>query len=179
MHSFMQALNDVGVSLRGRLAPLSQMRSANKKMGNIGDIELLSGAGDILESWDAKFGKPYLWDELVELGEKLKEKECVQIAGFVTDGDPMLPNDLLNRKNEIARETGVRVEIFSFKNWVRIMSGDISADEREALPKAWLRAVAESFGRKRLELAPIDEPCDAWLEGFAECLKKQIDVRAT
>ena len=103
MHAFIQALNDVGASLRGRLAPLSQMRSANKKMGNIGDIELLSSAGDIVESWDAKFGKPYLWDELIELGEKLMEKGCVQMAGFVTDGEPMLPNDLLNRKNEISR----------------------------------------------------------------------------
>ena len=172
MHSFVQALGDVGAVLRGRLAPLSQMRSANKKMGNIGDIELLSESGDIVESWDAKFGKPYLWDELVELGEKLNEKCCVQLAGFVTDGEPMLPNDLLNRKNEISRETGVRVEIFSFKNWVRMMSGDLSPKERKALPTAWLKAVAESFGRKRLEIAPIDEPCDAWIVDLARCLKK-------
>jgi hypothetical protein len=36
------------------LKPLSQMRSANKKHGNIGDIEILE-ARQIIESWDAKY----------------------------------------------------------------------------------------------------------------------------
>ena len=35
------------------LKPLSQMRSANKKHGNIGDIELLEDR-QIVEAWDAK-----------------------------------------------------------------------------------------------------------------------------
>ena len=172
MHSLMQALGDIGVPLAGRLAPLSQMRSANKKAGNIGDIELLSESGGIAESWDAKFGKPYLWDELVELGEKLTEKQGVKIAGFVTDGVPMLPGDLLNRKNEIAQESGTRVEIFSFRDWVRIQTGNLAQTQREQLPIAWLKAIAETFGRRRLSLAPIDEPCDKWLADFAKVLKK-------
>ena len=125
-----------------------------------------------MESWDAKFGKPYLWDELVELGDKLIEKPGVRIAGFVTDGDPMLPNDLLNRKGEISEQTGTRVEIFSFRDWVRIQTGDLSANLRGMLPKAWLKAVAESFGRKRLEIAPIDEPCDVWLSDLAKSVRK-------
>ncbi|MBR3085211.1 MAG: hypothetical protein IKH04_02285 [Kiritimatiellae bacterium] len=171
MHSLVQAIGDVGAQLRGRLAPLSQMRSANKKAGNIGDIELISPNGRIVESWDAKFGKPYLWDELVELGEKLSEKSGVVIAGFVTDGTPMLPNDLLNRKNEISAATGTQVEIFSFRDWVRIQTGNLSSKHRSELPKAWLKAVAETFGRKRLDIAPIDEPCDKWLSDFALSLK--------
>ena len=172
MHALFQAMGDVGAQLGGALAPLSQMRSANKKAGNIGDIELLSPEGAIVESWDAKFGKPYLWDELVELGDKLIEKPGVRIAGFVTDGDPMLPNDLLNRKGEISEQTGTRVEIFSFRDWVRIQTGDLSANLRGMLPKAWLKAVAESFGRKRLEIAPIDEPCDVWLSDLAKSVRK-------
>ena len=170
MHTLVQALADVGAPLNGQLAPLSQMRSANKKAGNIGDIELLSADGGIVESWDAKFGKPYLWDELVELGEKLEEKTGVKIAGFVTDGDPMLPGDLLNRKNEIARTTGTQIEIFSFRDWVRIQTGNLDSSLRTKVPSAWLKAIAETFGRRRLAIAPIDEPCDKWLSDFAKVL---------
>ena len=168
MHTLIQALGDIGATLPGHLAPLSQMRTANKKAGNIGDIEMLSPEGAIVESWDAKFGKPYLWDELVELGEKLAEKPGVKMAGFVTDGDPMLPNDLLNRKKEISTATGTSIEIFSFRDWVRIQTGNLSDEQRTAMPKAWLKAIAETFGRKRLNIAPIDEPCDKWLSDLAE-----------
>lgn len=173
MHALIQALADIGAPLAGQLAPLAQMRSANKKAGNIGDIELLSPEGAIIEAWDAKFGKPYLWDELVELGEKLAEKSGVVMAGFVTDSAPMLPNDLLNRKNEISAVTGTRVEIFAFRDWVRIQTGNLSEPQRQALPRAWLKATVESFGRKRLELAPIDEPCDAWLGDLANTLRER------
>lgn len=171
MHALMQAMTDVGASMAGKLAPLSQMRSANKKAGNIGDIELLSPDGGIVESWDAKFGKPYLWDELIELGEKLAERTGVKIAGFVTDGEPMLPNDLLNRKKEISTTTGTSIEIFSFRDWVRIQTGNLSDSQRSALPNAWLKAAAETFGRKRLSIAPIDEPCDKWLSDLTEVLR--------
>ncbi|MBP5320997.1 MAG: hypothetical protein J6334_08405 [Kiritimatiellae bacterium] len=177
MHALVQAMNDVGIKLRGVLAPLSQMRSANKKAGNIGDIELLSPEGKIVESWDAKFGKPYLWDELVELGDKLVEKPGAVIAGFVTDGDPMLPNDLLNRKREISKQSGTQVEIFSFRTWVRIQTGNMSPSQRDSLPKAWLKAVTESFGRKRLDVAPIDEPCDIWLADVGKALKRFSDKK--
>jgi len=41
MHSLMQAMQDYQVFPNSVLKPLSQMRSANKKHGNVGDIELL------------------------------------------------------------------------------------------------------------------------------------------
>lgn len=41
MHSLMQAMQDYQVFPNSLLKPLSQMRSANKKHGNVGDIELL------------------------------------------------------------------------------------------------------------------------------------------
>lgn len=171
MHALVQALGDIGAPLSGCLAPLSQMRTANKKAGNIGDIELLSPEGAIVESWDAKFGKPYLWDELVELGEKLMEKPGVKIAGFVTDGAPKLPNDLLNRKKEISDATGTDIEIFSFRDWVRIQTGDLTDEHRTMLPVAWVKAIAETFGRRRLAIAPIDEPCDRWLADLSRIVK--------
>lgn len=59
MHSLMQAMQECQVFPDGALRPLSQMRSANKKHGNIGDVEILE-ARQIIESWDAKYGKAYL-----------------------------------------------------------------------------------------------------------------------
>ena len=59
MHALLQPAVDYGTLGDVTLKPLSQMRSANKKHGNIGDIELMEGH-DIIESWDAKYGKSYL-----------------------------------------------------------------------------------------------------------------------
>ncbi|MEO1185947.1 MAG: hypothetical protein AAFX46_15255, partial [Cyanobacteria bacterium J06636_27] len=62
MHSLMQAMQEFSLFPQGNLRKLSQMRSANKKYGNIGDVEILQG-NQIIESWDAKYGKSYLRDE--------------------------------------------------------------------------------------------------------------------
>jgi len=83
MHSLMQAMQELQIFPDRALKPLSQMRSANKKHGNIGDIEILQ-ARQIIESWDAKYGKSYLRDELEELADKLEAHPAVVLAGFVT-----------------------------------------------------------------------------------------------
>ena len=81
MHSLMQAVIETGALADLELKPLSQMRSANKKHGNIGDIELLEN-NEIVESWDAKYGKNYLRDEIDEVSEKLEYHEKVETVGF-------------------------------------------------------------------------------------------------
>lgn len=163
MHGLMQALQEMGATGDGELSPLSQMRTANKKAGTIGDIEIADSDGEVIEAWDAKYGKPYLWDELVELGEKLSKAKTVERAGFVVDKKPDLRADILDRKSEIERESGTSVYLMSFDEWVRFQSGNIPRGERAKLAHAWLSAVVESFGRKRLNFAPIDEPCEKWL----------------
>jgi hypothetical protein len=55
MHSLMQAMQEYPIFPNNMLQPLSQMRSANKKHGNIADIELLEDR-QIVEAWDAKYG---------------------------------------------------------------------------------------------------------------------------
>ena len=71
MHSLMQGMQEYQVFPHRLLKPLSQMRSANKKHGNVGDIELLEDR-QIVEAWDAKYGKSYLRDEIEELSENWK-----------------------------------------------------------------------------------------------------------
>ena len=72
IHALFQALQELKV-LHGFLKPLSQMRSANKKHGNIGDIEVTTTEKSlsIIEAWDAKYGKTYFRDELEELRDKI------------------------------------------------------------------------------------------------------------
>ena len=60
LHSFFQVLDAHGAFGNGQLKPLTQMRSANKKHGNIGDIEVLSRSKSgsyIIQAWDAQYGK--------------------------------------------------------------------------------------------------------------------------
>lgn len=171
MHGLMQALQEMGMLDENQLSPLCQMRTANKKAGSIGDIEIKNFDGGVVEAWDAKYGKPYLWDELVELGEKLEQTHTVTKAGFVVDKKPDLRADIIDRKSEIEQATKASIYLMSFDEWSRFQCGNVSKKDRAVLANAWLVAVAESFGRKRLSLAPIDEPCETWLNDLVDWLE--------
>ncbi|NER38883.1 MAG: hypothetical protein F6J93_33840 [Oscillatoria sp. SIO1A7] len=165
IHSLMQAMQEGRVFPEYSLKPLSQMRSANKKHGNIGDIELLEG-NDIVEAWDAKYGKAYLRDELDELAEKLKEHPKVELAGFVTSLQPERLQELEDSRQEIEDEFGIYPRILTFEDWVeeqfrRSLKENIMAEIE--LATAWLIAYAESLAQRRRDIAPIDEPCQQWL----------------
>ncbi len=168
VHSFMQALVELGW-IEQRLVPLSQMRSANKKHGNIGDVELLEGA-DVVESWDAKYGKPYLRDELEELREKIASFPSVRLAGFITDATVDRRKDVVERIEEISVEYGVVIKIQTFSEWLDSKISSANDSEKVELASHWLLAVVESFAQKRPEVAPIDEPCEQWLEDIGNLL---------
>lgn len=170
MHSFMQALQELHLLGDYLLVPMSQMRSANKKHGNIGDVELIDGRV-IVESWDAKYGKPYLRDELEELDDKILASPGVKIAGFVVDRDPDRRSEIVNRAEEIASVSGVNIKILSFEEWIKWQTGRLLPSQLNAVGYHWLLAVVESFGQKRLEIAPIDEPCEAWINDLISILK--------
>lgn len=164
LHCLMQAIIGANYS-EFDLVPLSQMRSANKKHGNIGDIELKSGR-IIIESWDAKYGKSYLRDELEELRDKILSNPGVKLAGFVTDKEVDKRADIIDRAEEISLETGVDIRLLSFDEWVDWQTSGLSVQQKNSIANHWLISVAESFGQKRRSMAPIDEPCDEWLKDF-------------
>jgi len=166
MHSLYQALEDWGL-LEGNLKPLSQMRSANKKHGNIGDVEVTVGAGtlEISEAWDGKYGKPYLRDELEELGEKLQNHTETGLVGFVVDREPLFKQEIADRMQEIEIIYGARVRIAGFNEWAyERLSLAGEKNDVDKLASDWLMAFAESIGQLRRDRAPIDEPCDAWVK---------------
>lgn len=171
LHALFQVLESERY-LDGFLKPLSQMRSANKKHGNIGDIEvtLTQGSMDIVESWDAKFGKAYLRDELEELNDKLKSHPQTAIAGFVTDLTPNFKDEIRNRIEELEIIHEIEIPVLGLRDWVDYQVNRYGLD-CESLGANWLIAIGESICQMRREIAPIDEPTAEWVETFSQCLE--------
>lgn len=173
MHSLVQALHEMRVFVGLEVKPLSQMRSANKKHGNIGDIELMQDS-EIVEVWDAKFGKSYLRDEIEELSGKLRHHDSVEVAGFVTDSKPERLDEIEGRISEIEELHGVKIIIQDYQTWVNEQYNravkEVGVTEEEISAK-WLWAYVESIAQKRREIAPIDEPCHSWLESLKDLLE--------
>ena len=172
MHSLFQVAIDEK-AIPGYLTPLCQMRNANKKHRNIGDIEIVPkpGSSRIIEAWDAKFGKENLRDELDELNDKLEGKPNVEIAGFVTDGKPQMTADIVNKMGEIKEEFGTNVMILSFQEWVTMIVDRINGNH-DRIAQSWLIAYVESLCQMRRDRAPIDEPSDEWVKSLRAALKK-------
>ncbi|MBP0031006.1 hypothetical protein [Roseofilum sp. Guam] len=118
MHSLMQAMEEYYAFPNSSLRPLSQMRSANKKQGNVADIELLED-GEVIEAWDAKYGKSYLRDEIEELSEKLEVISTVRQAGFVTSVEPERLEELNSRCEELEQMYGVFIQVLRLEEWVQ------------------------------------------------------------
>ena len=171
MHGFMQSMEECRLIGDLTLVPMSQMRSANKKHGNIGDIELMDGR-IITESWDAKYGKPYLRDELEELRDKILISPGVQVAGFVCNRSVDRRRDVTERAREITDETGVEILLFSFAEWIAWQTKELTPSQTRRLASKWLIAVTESFAQRRLAIAPIDEPCDGWLTDLCRMMEQ-------
>ncbi len=173
MHALMQAAISTGAFGELSLKPLSQMRSANKKHGNIGDIELLENT-DIIESWDAKYGKSYLREEIEEAVEKLPSHNHVEKVGFVTNVSIDRTVEINRRIEEIKSLYSVDFEVLTFREWVnqiyqRCLSSGL-ANEQE-LSQQWVIIYCEYLAQKRREQAPIDEPCLDWVVSLTEILK--------
>ncbi len=168
MHSLFQAKAEWNL-LDGDLKPLSQMRSANKKHGNIGDVEVTvhGSSFEIIEAWDAKYGKPYLRDELEELNEKLRDHLETEIVGFVVDQAPTMKSEISRRMQEIAEIHDVQVFIIDFRSWATEHLSLVD-DDIDPLSWDWLLAFTESLCQMRREQAPIDEPADAWVKNLGE-----------
>lgn len=171
IHSFLQALQ-FNKYLDGILSPMTQMRSANKKHGNVGDVEVYSGKV-LIESWDAKYGKEYLRDELEELDDKLVNHPNMKIAGFITDKTPQVDKEIKVRKAEITELVGIPIEIYSFNEWVEyeLEANNVLAKSLEKIGRDWLVFFVDSLGQKRRKIAPIDEPTEEWLKEIINILQ--------
>jgi hypothetical protein len=147
------------------------MRSANKKHGNIGDIELLNGK-IIIESWDAKYNKSYLRDELDEICDKIQIHPELRIVGFVCSHTPERTAEIQARIDDITEQTGVHVCILTVDEWFERFStlwGESSRLQFEIV-KCWHVAYIESLCQMRRDIAPIDEPCEQWVRAYIDMM---------
>lgn len=172
IHSFVQALSEMNL-IEGELVPLSQMRSANKKHGNVGDVEI-SVESEITMSWDAKYDKTYLADELGELEDKLKTHPSVELAGFICNSEMNIDDTVRGKKNLIEVTYGVVVDLLTIDEWINERTKGLSNADLNDLGQKWILALAESFCQKRRAIAPIDEPCDRWIIDLDEHVKRHI-----
>jgi hypothetical protein len=170
MHALLQALEAEGC-LGLQLVPLSQMRSANKKHGNVGDVELTGMADQIIEAWDAKYGKPDLREELGELDEKLADHPSVDVAGFVYTDRLEQRQAVELKAAELGKRHGAEVALVRFDEWVERQL-DRCPESRQAVTSEWLVAYTESLAQRRRETAPIDEPTLEWLREWMEILRR-------
>lgn len=170
IHSLIYTLGDY-YSSDLFLKPMTQMRSANKKAKNIGDIELSEDSDGklIIESWDAKLGTHYYLDELDFLLEKLSTHPECKRAGFITDKSYKADEETLEKIAYIREAFGVDVKITGLSDWVRstMDQADVNPD---AIAKEWVSNIHGYLSLKLKEQAPIDEPTDRWLNALAEVL---------
>lgn len=127
----------------------------------------------IVEAWDAKYGKSYLRDEIEELSEKLEVHPAIIKAGFVTSLEPERIDELAPRCQEIEELFGISLEILTFEEWVdQQFAGTLTqeAATEQELASAWLTAYTESLAQRRRDIAAIDEPCYQWLVTLNEIL---------
>jgi hypothetical protein len=174
MHALMQALSDLHYLGDLELVPLSQMRSANKKHGNVGDIELKLGSR-IVEAWDAKYEKDYLREEIDELVDKLMDHESVKRAGFVTSRPVRRFPEIDKKTLEVREATGTEIEICTFTDWAKDQASRAKqhgAKAEQSLARQWVLAYIETLSLRRTEIAPIDEPSIVWLKTFKTVLSK-------
>ena len=164
IHAAYQSLSELG-HIDGYLKPLSQMRSANKKHGNIGDIEILLHKQGMLidEAWDAKFGKYDLREEIEELADKLQSHPECKLAGFITNNEIDISENMKRRIDEISSFFDCEIRIYSFKQWFDHLLEELE-DVAPDLGEKWFQILTECLCQKRRSLAPIDEPCEQWID---------------
>lgn len=175
LHALAQSLIEKNPLSDVELKPLSQMRSANKKHGNIGDIEFLDN-GQIIESFDAKYGKDYLREELEEAAEKSQLHSFVKSIAFVTNESIVISKEIDKRLVELKDICGIDFKILSFNEWTsfiykRAANGIGDSVERE-LSARWITIYLMSLTQQNRECAPIDEPCGEWVKSLLVGLKK-------
>ena len=74
---------------------------------------------------------------------------------------------------EIEIETDTEIHLFSFNEWLEYeLKLYIPEEKKDELARNWLVAIVESFAQKRPLLAPIEEPCDAWINDLIGLMRE-------
>lgn len=169
IHSFFNSIENKE-KLMGNLSKLSNMRKANKKANDIGDVQIIGENETIIEAWDCKYAKLDLEQEIKELEDKIASHENLETAGFITDKDIEI-NDIIKSKiSDIEKKSKVNIKILSFREFIDIKTDELCLDKVD-IGKEWLKMYSATITRNNIEKAPLDEPNIGWVR----CLDETID----
>lgn len=175
MHSLLQAVEELNGLAGLKLKPLAQMRNANLKNSNFGDVELVDDE-EIVAAWDAKFDKSNMREELEELEQKFIMNSPPGRFGFVTSLEPDLSEEIRRRVAEISEDHVVELEIVKLSSWLErqfAVAVEVGVDP-DLLSQLWVTNYAGSLAQRRREVAPIDEPCLQWMTELRHVLTKSM-----
>jgi hypothetical protein len=173
MHALAQVLEDSSL-LDGSLKPLTQMRSADKKHGNLADIEVVDPNDEfsIREAYDAKYGKSYLMDELHEIRGKLERHPETNSVSFVTSSNPVVDNEIETRIAALEEEFDINVNVTTFDEFWQKCNSQLN--QQGVNTTEWLRAYVETLCQRRRDRAPVNEPTRKWVEELTEILETRV-----
>lgn len=171
LHSLYQVLDEKN-ALDGRLKHLPQMRTANKKHGNVGDLEIVDVDDEfhIHEAWDAKYERGDLEQDIRGLRGKLRDHPETEVAGFVTTTAVILDNNADAARESVESAFDVEIPVVAYGDFCA--EAFDRAERQGATPADWLTAYTETLTHRRREIAPIDEPTQKWVESLTELLKQ-------
>lgn len=168
IHSMVQCCDDIGV-IDGSLHPLMQMRSADKKHGNVGDIEVERDDGSIKTAWDAKMGRSSIYNSLTTLDEKLSANPRISRVAYVIDDSPTYSEQVKEEQRRLESEYDVTIDILSFNDFTSKWLDELNTQLADS--KNWLTAYSETICQRRRDRAPVDEPTEEW----ANSLKNVVE----
>ena len=86
----------------------------------------------------------------------------------------MLKKEIVERQKEYSILTGVSIQLMEFVEWVKFETEGLSHEQKKQIAFEWMKAVVETFARKRIDKAPLDEPCEEWLNDLKQILLSLI-----
>lgn len=172
LHSLFQ-VKDEEDRLDYALKPLTQLRSADKKHGNVGDVELVSSNEEfhIYKAYDAKYGEVDITGSLRDLEDKLVDHPETEEVVFISD--TAIPVDAHHREQitSLEQRFDVDITVTKFKDECMLLLHELEDNGIQA--GEWLDAYAETLCHQRRDYAPIDEPTDDWVEALTDQLSAQ------
>lgn len=159
LHSIFQVLEE-NEDIDYQLFPLGQMRSADKKHGNVADVELADASKNIKIAFDGKYGKSDLENDLREIEGKLKANPSCEELVYVTRGKKSLTSSEATTVENLEETYDIEIRVESFRQIAEEWLDEYNSD----YAREWIKAYTESLAQRRRDKAPIDEPTIGWLE---------------
>lgn len=172
LHSLYQPLQEVDV-FDGSLKALTQMRSADRKHGNVGDIEIVAPDDEFLvkEAIDGKYGHGLMLGELRDLRSKLNSHPETESVTFVTSTERDVSSEVSDKIDQLENDFEVNIDVRSLEEHSQAVLKQY--DHAGIHPDSWLTSYVETLTHQRRDIAPINEPTIDWVDTLIGVLEER------